>query len=363
MLSTTDWPVYLDAAATTPVHPTVLETMLPYFTDSFGNPSSEHLYGQRAKQAIELATSHLAALLNVQPDEIIFTSGATEAINIAIKGYFLANSNRGNHIITVKTEHAVVLETCRFLEQLGAEITFLDVNEFGEVDIPCFLEAIREDTLLACVMHVNNETGLIQDIKTISEICLQNNITFFTDATQAIGHIPVDYSSPGISLVALSGHKFMAPKGIGALICKKGILIEPLFHGGGQQKSVRPGSLPTPLIVGLGAAAHIINKNLSGTLQKLASQSRLLEQALKKELGLAILLPQLKRAPHIIPCLAPRTTGSQFLQHPEIQKRIYASTGSACSAGVIRSSHVIEHTIGKNAAERFIRISHFLPPD
>ena len=207
MLTDVQLPEYLDAAATTPVHPEVLEAMLPYFTQHFGNANSQHIYGQIAKKAIDDARESIAAHINVLPEEIIFTSGATEAINLAIKGYWEANQEKGNHIITVKTEHKAVLNTCAYLETLGVDVTYLDVDHYGRITNDLIRAAFRPDTILACLMHVNNETGLIQDIHSFAETCAEQGIAFFTDSTQAIGHIETDYSNPAITMACMSAHK------------------------------------------------------------------------------------------------------------------------------------------------------------
>ena len=245
-------PLYLDAAATTPVDPRVLEAMLPYFSEIFGNASSQHIYGQQAKAAVEKAREQVASIVNVEPSEIIFTSGATEAINLAIKGYWEANRDRGNHLITVKTEHKAVLATHEYLETLGVEVTYLHVDRNGLISFDELMSNLRPDTLLVSAMHVNNETGIIQDIHRIASLCADRGIAFFTDATQAVAHIPTDYGDEAISLACFSAHKFGGPKGIGALVVKKGITIAPQIHGGGQENGLRSGTHNTPLIVGFG---------------------------------------------------------------------------------------------------------------
>lgn len=350
-------PIYYDAAATTPTHPLVVEAMLPYFTEIYGNPSSQHEFGKRARAAVETAREQVAELLNVFPDEVIFTSGATEAINLAIFGYWMANREKGNHIITVVTEHAAVLRTCENLEQFGVELTKLSVNHYGQIDYDELRAAFRSDTLLVCVMHVNNETGLIHDVNEIAEICAEHGVAYFTDATQAPGHIEVDYSAPEISMVAISGHKFQGPKGVGALVRKRTISLSPLLHGGNQEFGIRSGSLPTPQIIGFGAIAIHSSQNI----HELNSQSRnylkLVYQSLNTDADFSVLIPDSLRSPHILPLLINDVFASDFLNQETIKSRLCASTGSACSSGTLQSSHVVAAMVGYDMASKFIRLS------
>jgi cysteine desulfurase len=230
--------IYLDYNATTPVDEQVLLAMLPYFTEKFGNAaSSTHLAGAEAKDAVENARAQVAATVNCEAQEIIFTSGATEAINLAIKGVYNNYQTKGNHIVTVETEHKAVLDTCKFLEKKGAEVTYLKVDENGLIDLKELDNAITEKTILVCVMYANNETGVIQNIREISRITHAKNAIFFCDATQAIGKIPLDVQADGIDLLCLSAHKFYGPKGIGALYVRRKnprVTLEPLIHGGGH---------------------------------------------------------------------------------------------------------------------------------
>ena len=338
MLTDVQLPEYLDAAATTPVHPEVLEAMLPYFTQHFGNANSQHIYGQIAKKAIDDARESIAAHINVLPEEIIFTSGATEAINLAIKGYWEANRDKGNHIITVKTEHKAVLNTCAYLETLGVDVTYLDVDHYGRITNDQLKAAFRPDTILACVMHVNNETGLIQDIHSFAETCAEQGIAFFTDSTQAIGHIETDYSNQAITMACMSAHKIQGPKGIGALIKKNGNKVFTQIHGGNQQ-DLRSGTLPVSSIVGLQTALKISpNHVIHPTLPLLPFENK-------------PLLPKGLSAPHIN-CLIV----SKSLEL-ESQENIPAiSEGSACISGLNRVSHVQEALLIRN--HNLIRISY-----
>ena len=236
-------PLYLDYAATTPVDPRVVETMLPYFTEHFGNPASQHHHGEHAKRAVDNARQQMANLVNGEADEIVFTSGATEAINLAIKGLYLAHFERKNRVITVKTEHKAVLDTCRYLEEVGADVVYLDVDREGMVDWSQFEEVLDDNTLLVCVMYANNETGVIQDIARIARRARAQDAYFMTDATQAFGKVSIDVVTEGIDLLAFSGHKIYGPKGVGGLYLRRGISLVPLLHGGGHQQGLHAGTI------------------------------------------------------------------------------------------------------------------------
>ena len=338
MLTKTDLPLYLDAASTTPVHPEVLEAMLPYFTEHFGNPNSQHIYGQIAKKAIDDARESIAAHINVLPQEIIFTSGATEAINLAIKGYWEANRDKGNHIITVKTEHKAVLNTCAYLETLGVDVTYLDVDHYGRITNEELRAAFRPDTILACVMHVNNETGLIQDVHSFAETCAEEGVAFFTDSTQAIGHIETDYGNPAITMACMSAHKIQGPKGIGAFIKKNAIVAAPVLHGGSP--GLEPSTLPIPQIVGLSHALtlrhsfleHSLNSKDRYLIQKQAFVSTL-NQLFSFEAKRTI--PVDVCAPHILHL-------NNVLDLEPLEVFISISNGSACQNQLMSESHVAQ---------------------
>lgn len=254
------FPIYLDYQATTPVDPRVLEKMLPYFTEKFGNPHSRsHAYGWEAEAACEIAREQVAALINANEKEIVFTSGATESNNIAIKGVAHFYKDKKNHIITPVTEHKCVLDSCRHLEQEGFEVTYLPVQPNGLVDLEALKGAIKENTLLVSVMAVNNEIGVVQPLAEIGKICREKGVFFHTDAAQAFGKIPLDVEAMNIDLMSISGHKIYAPKGIGALFVRRRprVRLEALISGGGQERGFRSGTLPTPMVVGLGEAAAI----------------------------------------------------------------------------------------------------------
>ena len=280
---------YFDNASTTKVDSRVLEAMLPYFNEVYGNASSNHVFGKTSKKAIELARKQVSKLINANENEIIFTSGATESINLALKGFIESNYDKGNHIITVKTEHKAVLSTCEYLETKGIEITYLDVDNSGLISIDDLKKAIRKDTVLICVMFVNNETGIIQPINEIGLIARENNITFFSDATQAVGKIKVDVESDNIDLLCFSGHKRNAPKGVGILFKKKNIELTPLFHGGSQEDGLRAGTYNTHLIVGLGKACEIALQDLDTDKEYVDKLNSYLIQELKKINGCVII--------------------------------------------------------------------------
>jgi cysteine desulfurase len=348
-------PKYYDAASTTPVDPRVLEAMLPYFSEIFGNASSNHIYGKQAKRAIDIARRQVANIINADPNEIYFTSGATEAINWAIKGYLEANPEKGNHIITVKTEHKAVLNTCEHLESKGYEVTYLDVDQNGLINLQDLENKIQSNTALIAVMYVNNEIGIIQDIPKIGEIARDKGIAFFCDATQAVGKIPVDVVFDRIDMLCLSAHKFNGPKGIGALYIGNGIKVNPLIHGGGQEDGLRAGTYNTPLIVGLGEACRIIHEEFNERIVNLIAKRSEIENYFEDEgLGTVNFTDQ-ERAPHIISITLKNRDAEDFL----IEKNhdFSASTGSACNSNIVEISHVIKALNIELDSQRFLRIS------
>jgi cysteine desulfurase len=347
-------PKYLDHAATTPVDQRVLDAMLPYFSEIFGNASSNHIYGRKAKAAIDTARNYVAELINAEAKEIYFTSGATESINWAIKGYLEANPEKGNHIITVKTEHKAVLNTCEYLETKGYEVTYLNVDENGLINLTELKDSIRQETSLVCVMYVNNEIGIIQDIQQIGNICTEANVVFFCDATQAVGKIPVDVQADNIDMLCLSGHKFNGPKGIGALYVKKGIKLAPLIHGGGQESGMRGGTYNTPLIVGIGEAARIAKIDFEKNAQSLRAKRLEIEAYLLKNNHATINFQNQNTAPHIISASLNNKDAEDFIL--EHANEFAISTGSACTSSLIQKSHVIEE-IFTSSNNRIIRIS------
>src|SRR5580704_7241492 len=267
-------PVYLDYNSTTPCDPRVVEAMLPYFTDRFGNAASRsHARGWEAEEAVDLAREQVAGLVGAEPKEIVFTSGATEGVNLAIKGVFESYGRKGNHIITVATEHKAVLDTGHHLEKLGGEFTWLPVDEEGLISLPELEAAIRPTTILIAVMYANNEIGVIQPIRAISALARRHGILFFTDATQAAGKVPIDVKDDGIDLMAFSAHKFYGPKGIGALYVRRKdprVRLTAQMDGGGHERGMRSGTLNVPAIVGFGKACLLCAREMESDADRLA---------------------------------------------------------------------------------------------
>jgi cysteine desulfurase len=346
---------YFDTASTTKVNSRVLEAMTPYFTEIYGNASSSHDFGKIAKSAIEKSRKQVATLLNAEESEITFTSGATESINLALKGFVESNYLKGNHIITIKTEHRAILSTCEYLETKGIEVTYLDVDSNGLISIDDLKKAIRTDTLLICVMFVNNETGVIQPIYEIGLIANENNIPFFCDATQAVGKIKVDIEKDNIDLLCFSGHKINAPKGIGILFKKRNIELTPLIHGGGQENGLRAGTYNTPLIVGLGTACEIAIQELNTDNEIINKNSSYLIQEIKKINGTIIIGNNDFRVPNIINVIIPGLNSDIFISK---ETDFALSNGSACTSQIIESSHVLKAMgFSDSECKQTIRIS------
>lgn len=337
-------PVYLDHNATTPCDPRVVDAMLPFFTKQFGNAaSSTHAYGWQAAEAVQMAREQVAELINAEPGEIIFTSGATESDNLAIKGVFSMYAGKGNHIITVATEHKAVIDTCRHLEKMGANITYLPVNQEGLIDLHELGSSIRHDTILIAIMYANNETGVIQPIKQIGAIAKEHNVIFFTDATQAAGKISIDVQRDDIDLLALSAHKFYGPKGCGAIyVRRKGprVKLTPLIDGGGHEKGIRSGTLNVPGIVGLGKAASLAKAEMFSDTERILKLRDHLETSLLQT-GKAIL----NGSPtHRIPNttnLSFQNTNSGVLMR-SFSKDLAVSSGSACTSALMEPSYVLK---------------------
>ena len=327
--------------------------MLPYFSEIYGNASSNHSYGRKAKQAVEIARKQVSDIIDVSPSEIFFTSGATESINWAIKGYAETNRNKCKHIVTVKTEHKAVLNTCEYLETIGYEVDYLNVDSNGMINLKELENSIREDTALVCVMYVNNEIGVIQDIKGIGTICKSKNVCFFCDATQAVGKVKVDIIEEHIDLLAFSGHKMNGPKGIGALYKKSNIKISPLIHGGSQEKGLRGGTYNTPLIVGFGEACRIANLEFDDKVEKWNKLRKEVEQEYEKNGTGIVNFKDVKTAPHIMSITLNDENAEDFLL--KNAAKFVASTGSACNAALVEESHVL-FAIGCKA-ENTYRIS------
>ena len=351
--------IYLDHNATTPVEPEVLDAMLPYFSAEFGNAASIHTTGQRARAAVEIAREQVAALLNARPQEIIFTSGGTESDNHAVFGIVRNAPGSTKHIISTQIEHEAVLNSCQALEKEGGivvgdrkaiEVTYLPVDSNGLVDPEAVRDAIRPQTALITVMHANNELGTVQPLEEIGRIAAQNDIFFHTDAVQSAGKIPLDVNALGVDLLAVSGHKFYAPKGIGALYIRGGTRLRQLLYGGHHQRGFRPGTENVPGIVGLGQAAELAQRSLAEDANRVSA----LRDELEREL--------LGRIPHAHANAngAPRTPNTTNITFPGIEgealiialdlKGLACSTGAACSSGAVEPSHVLT-AIGRSAED------------
>lgn len=329
--------IYLDNNSTTPLDPRVLDAMMPYFTDLYGNAASAHLMGKKVKIAVDKAREAVGDLINSNPEDIIFTAGATEAINLAIRGAVKLSPAKVPHIITLKTEHPAVLDTCKELETIGVEVTYLDVERDGLVDLTLLRKAIKEETILVCVMLVNNETGVIQQVKEIAEIAHDHNALFLSDATQAMGKLPIDVLDDEIDLLAFSGHKFYGPKGIGGLYVNARLRLKPLIFGGGHERGLRSGTLNVPAIVGMGKAAELAALEMEND---------------KKEIG--VLVEKLKGALLAVDDVQENGSVNRIyntlnlcfggLDNQDMLLRlnkVCASNGSACHSMVIEPSHVL----------------------
>lgn len=333
--------VYMDHAATTFTKKEVLDEMLPYFTEEFGNPSSVYSFSRTTKKAIESAREKVAKAIGAKDDEIFFTGGGSEADNWAIKGVAFANRKKGNHIITTKIEHHAVLHTCEFLEKNGFEVTYLPVDEYGMVNVDDVKKAITDKTILISVMFANNEVGTIEPIKEIGEIAHEKGIYFHTDAVQAVGNVPIDVNDMNIDLLSLAGHKFYGPKGVGALYIRKGVKIDNLIHGGGQERGRRAGTENIPGIVGLGKAIEMATSDIEGHSQKLRKMRDKMIKGIQENIPYAKLNGHSeKRLPGNINFSFSFIEGESMLLLLD-QKGICASTGSACSSGSLEPSHVL----------------------
>ena len=334
--------IYFDYNATTPVDQRALDAMMPYFNRAFGNPSSSgHPYGWEAEEAVELAREQTAELIGASPGEIYFTSGATEAANLAIKGLCGHSSNRGNHLITCATEHKAVLETCRSLEEAGYRLTWLPVDENGAIDPGELEDAITDDTALVALMQANNETGTIHPIDRIAEITRAHNIPLFTDATQAVGKIPVDVKQLGADMLAFSSHKLYGPKGAGALyISRDGKPdLAPILHGGAHEKGLRPGTLNVPGIVGFGKACELCAAERQAEAKRLGRLRDRLELELSELEGILFNGAKGNRLPHTTSISFGDIDGSNLLRQ---LKGLALSQGSACSSATQKPSHVLK---------------------
>jgi cysteine desulfurase len=338
------FPVYLDYNATTPCDERVVEAMVPFFTRHFGNAASRsHAYGWEAEEAVDFAREQVAKLVGAEPKEIIFTSGATEADNLALKGVFQLYASKGNHIITVSTEHKAVLDTCRSLEKEGAQVTYLPVKSDGLVDIQLLEAAIKPTTILIAVMYANNETGTVQPVKEITALAKKHGIIFFTDATQAVAKIPVNVIEEGIDLMAFSAHKMYGPKGIGALYVRRKnprVKLNPQIHGGGHEKGMRSGTLNVPGIIGFGKACELAMNEMDADTKRLTQLRNKLELELLKTDGVSVNGSIENRLPNVTNLSFGFVDGNALMIG--INKYIAVSSGSACTSASPEPSYVLK---------------------
>jgi cysteine desulfurase len=342
-----DRPIYLDYNATTPLDPAVLEAMLPYLRDHFGNPSSSHAYGKIAHDAVDRARHQMAELLGAQPEEIVFTGGGTEASNQALKGAVFAKLHgifgrwaKDAHIITSAVEHPATLQPCAFLQRLGCRVTILPVDRHGQVDPDAVKKALERKTTLVSIMHSNNEVGTLQPIREIGRLTRERGVLLHTDAAQSLGKLPVDVNELGVDLLTVAGHKLYAPKGVGVLYVRKGVKLEPFVHGAGHESGRRAGTENVPYLVALGQAVAVARKSLPGATERLRLLRDRLWERLHSALGSRIVLnghPEQR---------LPNTLNANFLGHlgAELLERvpeIAASTGSACHEGQVTQSPVL----------------------
>ncbi|MFQ6615832.1 MAG: cysteine desulfurase family protein [Fidelibacterota bacterium] len=344
--------IYLDYNATTPVDPRVMEAMVPYFTDKYGNAASRnHRFGWEAEEAVDRARKTVAQELNASPREIVFTSGATESVNLALKGVAQAYRDRGRHMVTQVTEHRAVLDTCKHLEAQEWKITYLPVEKDGRVSPERVGSAIREDTVMVVIMHANNEIGVLNPIEEIGAICEDKGVFFAVDAAQSFAKLPLDVKRAGIHLLAASGHKIYGPKGIGFLYVRArqpGVKLEIQMDGGGHERGMRSGTVPVPLVVGLGKAVRILRKEREAENDRLKDLTDRLRTGIQKELPDVVVNGSLKhRLPHNLSVCFPGVDAESLLMG---MKHVACSTGSACSSATLEPSYVIR-ALGRTEQE------------
>ena len=340
-------PIYLDYSATTPVDPRVVDKMVPWLFEHFGNPASRsHAYGWEAEEAVERARDQVAALVNADPREIIWTSGATESDNLAIKGAAGFYAERGKHIITVKTEHKAVLDPCREMERHGFEVTYLNVQENGLIDLEAFTAAIRPDTVLVSVMYVNNEIGVIQDIEAIGEICRSKNIIFHVDAAQATGKVAIDLQKIKVDLMSFCAHKTYGPKGIGALYVRRKprVRIEAQMHGGGHERGFRSGTLATHQIVGMGECFELAQREMATENERIRMLRDRLWSGLSQIEEVYLNGDLERRVPHNLNVSFNYVEGESLIM---AIKELAVSSGSACTSASLEPSYVLR-ALGRN---------------
>jgi len=353
--------IYLDNNATTPCDPRVVDAMVPFFYNMPGNAASRnHPFGWEAEEAVDYAREQIASLISVDPKEIIFTSGATESDNLALKGVFEMYARKGNHIITLTTEHKAVLDSCKKIEKLGGEVTYLEVTNEGLVDLAQLEAAIKDNTIMVSIMWANNETGVIQPMKEIGEICKKHGVLFMSDATQAVGKIPVDPKAVGVHLMAFTGHKMYGPKGIGALFVNRKnprVKVTAQLDGGGHERGMRSGTLNVPGIVGLGKAAEIAKNEMEQDAQRLSKLRDKLENAFAANLEeVYINGSKEKRMPHVTNISFKHVEGEGLMM--TFNQNIAVSSGSACTSASLEPSYVlIALGLGDDLAHSSIRFS------
>jgi cysteine desulfurase len=353
-------PIYLDNSATTPVDPRVLEQMLPYFTEKFGNAASRsHPFGWVGEEAVDYAREQVARLINADPKEIIFTSGSTEANNLALKGVFEMYASKGNHIITVTTEHKCILDACKHIEKMGGQVTLLEVDREGMLNLEELEAAITDKTILISVMYANNEIGVIQPVKEIAAIAKKHNVLFHTDATQAAGKIPIDVQAEGIHLLSMSAHKMYGPKGIGCLYVRRKnprVKVTAQIDGGGHERGMRSGTLNVPSIVGVGAACEICMNEMVDEAAKLSKLRDKLENALLELEEAHVNGNRHARLPQITNISFKYVEGEGLMM--AFNKDIAVSSGSACTSASLEPSYVLKALgLGDDLAHSSIRFS------
>lgn len=337
-------PIYLDNNATTPMDPRVLEAMTPYFLEHYGNAASRnHPFGWEAEEAVDYAREQVAKLIGADPKEIIFTSGATESDNLAIKGVYEMYASKGNHIITVTTEHKAVLDTCKHIEKIGGEVTYLEVNAEGLIDLKELEAAIKPTTILIAIMYANNEIGVVMPIKEISAIARKHGVLLFTDGTQAVGKIPVDVNKDGIDLMAFSAHKMYGPKGVGALYVRRKnprVKVTAQMDGGGHERGMRSGTLNVPGIVGFGKACELCRLDMEEDTKRISKLRDHLETELLKLEEAYVNGSREHRLPHVTNISFKYVEGEGLLMG--FNKNIALSSGSACTSASLEPSYVLK---------------------
>jgi len=337
-------PIYLDNNATTPCDPRVVDAMLPYFTEKFGNAASRnHSFGWAAEEAVDYAREQVAKLINADPKEIIFTSGATESDNLALKGVYEMYSSKGNHIITATTEHKAVLDTCKHIEKIGGQVTYLEVNAEGLIDLNELEKAITDKTILIAIMYGNNEIGVLQPVREISKIARKHGVLFFTDGTQAVGKVPVDVNADGIDLMAFSAHKMYGPKGVGALYVRRKnprVKVTAQMDGGGHERGMRSGTMNVPAIVGFGKACEICMNEMESEAKRLSAMRDRLQTALMSLEEAYVNGSVEHRLPHVANISFKYVEGEGLMMG--FNKNIALSSGSACTSASLEPSYVLK---------------------